>query len=490
MKRKIGFFTILVTVLFSIVSCSNDDKSTGSEGTGYDSDSAVRIEDEDSKTDGETEQTFDFSKPVAENSMIVTFKGSINSRGAEKSEQGIGSFEITLNNEKLTLEDKPVTRFTEIGENGLEVLEISAFNDYIILEKTPDMQQAIQYLVAGVAITPQNLKKMKVEGRKIASAAEIESARLYEASAYIKKDGSRVVRFCNLAKIDKLNSNSKMLIENDKNQTFDHGEELEIKANIALTDDKTEIKKIYPNAVDDEGKLCEYRIGEDAVTKEDFEKAISGKVQLDCELPENFEDPFSESYLTFLFSGEINSPDTDQGKETPGMGDYTLLVDGREIKITDMGGYSKRISSKEKEYIALVSIGDYTNAGGNHVKFNMLEIDIPLDDLKKMKADGENIYKPGPSGYPIITTAEWKPVDGKMIGKYCPIAVVPEETTDSSYFICHKKNAEFAVGETYQIAANLRLTSDLEKIKESWNIDAPCYCIDTEGNTVDCSVME
>ena len=505
MKKSMILLAISAVMIFA--SCGNEGSKTDkkspdnnivqADDESINNENETNITDEENLTDeesvptenenelSENDEPFNNTTPVAENALMFEFKGILNSIETNPPERGLATFTVLLNGEKVVLDVDASGRVVEKDDKKL--IQMSAFTDLETLDNTPEMQFVIKYNVATAIVDSADLMKIKNEGTNIITSDKIQNASMYAAKMYKKKDETTLVRFCQIAVNDKKNSDSAIFVNHKDNKSFDVGENIFTKGNVALTDDKAAILELFPDNVEDEGLLCSYRINADWVSKEEFYAEVEKGI-IDCKLPENYLTPASENYFTFQFNGIINKIDAAQNSQTTASSDYKLHVNGKDIKITDMGGYSQQLKINETDVTGIFSFGDYLQHSDGTITYNMLEIHLPTTGLNELKTSGKNTFAPGDNGYPLLLSVIWNKKDeNKYIGKLCPIGVVPANDTTSSFFVCHDKNVNFAEGEKLQIAANINLSTDAEAIKSFYKIEDVCYCVDGDGATVDCS---
>jgi len=486
MKMKKVLIMIIFVTLF--ISCNSEDGKTGTipdeNILERDGDSAA-IPDND---EVDEDQELDITSPVTENGMTFEFKGMINGGDVDDG-KGLAEFTVYLNGDSISLNIDPVARILE-GEGG-DLLRVAAFNKIEEMEPLNNMEYVVKYSIVSATISLETLIKMKKTGAQIVPADDIYSADYYDATLYKREeDGKRFVKFCQIGVLARENGDSKILVDHSGNRDFKVGENIIAKGNLALTDDTEAITKAHPDTEEDEGKLCVYRNGDTYISKEDFYSEIA-KVKhiVDCELPPEFLNPFSESYLTFEFNGLINSIDVQQGNNDTGSGEYTLFIDGKEYEITNQGGFGKEVKYGDTDYVAVMTFGPFNNFPDGGQSYDYMEIKFPLSKLKEMKESGENIIKVEDGVFPMIIHVDIKPKDDKFIGKVCPLAVATE-ISNSSFFICHENSGDFGAEDIFQLAGNVALTIDPDEIMTQYGIDDICYCLDENNNVTDCTEFD
>jgi|GEM_PF-4750984 len=487
MKKRL---IVLLIGMFIIISCDDSGDKNENDATA-DSDVTEDVGDEvtdDEVNDSDEEECTDepcadFFEPVSENYIKFEIEGVINS--------GVGDFIFAQDNSKVFLNGD---EFVQGGEySDLRIFTYPVLDtpydgaDYILINSFEEFNEDGKFLIRNrvlVGLPVEEMLNAKENGLNLLTDSELYFTSFTNIQKRNRKDGLAVYKECLIAVHDPAVEESRFFVTYEDDALFAADEEIKLWGNIGISDDKDVLaaQQFRPNFEEHDGTYCRCQIGTDVPCSE-WEENKDEEFDFACELPEGYLDPVGDSYATFKYEGVLN-------EDGSGIGDFMVQIDGTDYLVND-NAYSNRHTLDGVEFVYVYSIGSYEETSENTASLKAYEARINLDELKDMKSKDEQkkntIATDTIKTYMIDATTITQGDDYYMKG--CYIAVVDIEDPDSSIFVCNKDNVDFAEGETYKIAGNIKLTIDKEKILEHMGLDDVCDC-HKNGELIDCDEFD
>jgi len=493
MGFKLGCFWKALLVLSMVLGCSSgkseDGQDAGSGDAGRDAgrDSGATASEPDDS----------FFDPVADESLVFTFKGRINDAATayEQLKVGEGDFKLTLDGGTDELTEGMMaladTFPADAGTESLRGEKYVALAVYKTLEGTSTTMTAehvnVYAIVDDLMALKKDRKNLMPIGRGIVVA--------HKWFVNLKMDGSRLDRVCTIGFADPANKDSRYFVDTGLNKTFGVGEVLALWGNVGLETDPAAIKEQYPDLEDYEGLWCQFLKDNATITKDEYVAELaSDDATLSCDMPQGYLDPFSADHLAVTFKGAIN----DAANQYPAYGAIQIdaEVDGGTYgdAVYSTYAYKYTDAGAGTDYVAASTMDDVVEVSTRRYTVNLIAIEVARPALVEAKASGEGLIA-NDQIFAYIAEAELiYAADGTTLDyqKICPVAVNDPASTASSAFVCAEGNTDFSIGETLELASNLALTTDpavvgpLSGVPEGetcicQNLTTPIPCADFPG---------
>jgi len=505
--RKILIFVFFIFLISAFISCS--DKSNTMPPSSNDSDKTEQTQDDDNilldedSTIDKNRPDENFSEPVAKNALYFDIKGLINSYEEFQTQdgtKGVGNFIFTFGDDIKKAEGDPLVYESSFpADYQIEELQnkkyigISSYSEVIDQGTTGKGSKFWIFDYLNVGVPTYFLVGIQNSGENLAPHPRYMWANMMTLKSLQRTDGKTYFKYCYVSVPKYDSTESKIFLDSSQNRTFAPGENLFLWANIEMFDKVT----VTP---ENEKELCIYTSESGDLTKEEYDEEISKDgSELECELPENYLTPQSEdSFLTFLFKGTINDLNESTDDVESGFGEFKAKVKGEDVDVDNYRSLAGVYTlSNGKDVIYIHSLAADEMISDKRYRFTVSETQISLDAILAFEEEscivvnsdedagsvnGSNIFTQ------INRVEDFRDGD-TYYDKTCVIAVPDFENSGSSVFVCKKDNEDFSGGENLQIAGNFVLLSDIEKIKELYNMESECYCR-KDYNIIECSDFE
>ena len=460
------FFSVL-TVLFILVSC-------GDKNSGNDTDTVPDDDVAENTSDPEPDDKF-FENSSA-NRFIFDFKGLINSEQSmidDKATPGIGSFDIVLGTEELSLDGDKFVYFKDFPEN-YATEELAGKEYLIITDYTPKDNGTLEngnvyynyhYLTMGFSVS--DFAALKKDNKNEMKVPEPSWISFYSYFVVARENGQYFMQYC--VRSVGIESESQIFVDHRNNTSFSKGENLLFWGNITMSEPV--------NLTEENRDNCFfYSSTGEVLTKDEFDEeiALTG-TEFSCEIPEEFFDSKGEDYIKFKYKGRISDSEVGQG--------YTefakMDLDGTFYHADDFLSGSGLTTVISKKSVYLQMTGDYSLTSNRSSEYNDLQVFIPVSTLNGMKEDGvkevkfsaENIF----NFYVVFHRTTYLEIDGQGYVKSCPIAVLDKESLHSALYFCIDENSAFNAGDEIEAAGRITVSDTDEKIGEYYPDGCICY---------------
>lgn len=303
---------------------------------------------------------------------------------------------------------------------------------------------------------------------------EIDAAIHVKTNYYVRKDGMRFYRRCN-ALVDTQESGSVVALDTEGVDDFSVGQLFSARGNIILSDDPEVIEERSAIQEEDNGEFCIFIIDGVYVDAATFYDGLESELALTCELPEGFLDPTTTESLRGLFKGEIVEF-IGNGSEAGGPGNFVVSLTSGQIPIQDTNRFVALEERPEGDLLRLVLMGGYQTLGADHIRLNMLNLDFFRDELVSQSASGLTTLAPEAVYAFSLYDYEYKSVGGVVSYKVCPLATLVDATAVGELRFCDTGNTDFSVGEPFELAVNIPLTSDASAMVQDFGEVGFCSC--------------
>ena len=459
-------FSVL-TALLILVSCGDKNSSNDTDTT-PDTDTA-----EDTANPEPDDKFFENSSA---NRFIFDLKGLINSEQSmvdDKSTPGIGSFDLVLGTEELSLDGDKFVYFKEFPEN-YTTEELAGEKYLIITNYTPidngtlengNIYYNYHYLTMG--FSAKDMAELKKSGENELEVPGSSWISLYSYYVVARANGQYFMQYC--GRSGGIESQSKIFVDHKNNTSFSTGENFVLWGNITMSEPIVRTEE-------NRDKCAFYSSDGATLTKEEFDAqiALTG-TEFSCEIPDEFFDPKGEDYIKFKYKGKISSTELVQGyTEFAEMDiDGTIYLADNYISASGL----TTVISKKSVYIQMV--GDYSLTSNRSAEYNDLQVFVPVSTLNDMKETGvkevkfsaENIF----NFYTVFLRTTYLEIDGQGYVKSCPIAVLDKESLNSALYFCIDENSEFNEGDEIEAAGRITVSDAAEKIGEYYPDGCICY---------------
>jgi hypothetical protein len=368
------------------------------------------------------------------------------------------------------------------GEEGGADTEYLRIFSYKMIASTADTGH---YYTYSTGISTDELKRMKAEGESIvAMSGEHQPwATFYEEYVNRKKTGGLISRSCILGMRD-VSAKNLITVDNSDNTEFAAGENIITSGKLSLIYDEDAIRAVFDNAEMDfyEDQLCAFYDEGTQVTKAEYEKGLKDLDRiLSCELPEDFNVSVSDSSAVFEIKAIVN-----QVGVTPktGTGNYKITVNEEEYAVSN---YS--VTGYSNQYLLYVqALGNVSVLGTDHYTFNLMNVNIPISDLKAFGDTEHELFVSGMKNNVIdLFSAEQKKVNSDIFVKLKPLGAVDKSNEKSFLYFCNDSNVDYSIGEVVEFAGNIALTMDAESVKSAYGSEET-YC--ASGGIIPCELFD
>ncbi len=415
------------------------------------------------------------------------FEGEINTgEDYENHKKGTGSYKITLGEDDYLIDNSLYSIIqTYKGEDEeIEERKFLQFRGYKIFEQSNNFYR---FYGISVSVSMEKLKEIKKIGESNIDLTGDNNifVSFWEDVINIRKDNVVMALSCVNAIADYSSKESLITIDHSENETFEAGENISANGNLDVlyNYDMELIKELFTDEAYDEyeGKWCKFFKDQANISKDEYLKELENNFGFEDKLPENFDKNDHENHAIFKFSGEVIKRGE---KEKPGISDYNVMLEKEKLEVDDQKASASVLEIDGVDHIYVETIGDVSHLGIKHYAFNISVAYFKIDSLKNLKEKGGNTLDISNGNFFFsISKIESKEIENRGYIKNCVKAVIDKSFEKHFVSVFYDVDSEFAAGEIFEVAGNVTLSTDQEKIKEVYGESADnCYCSSEEGS--------
>jgi len=494
---------LIMILIFALTSCGDGDNNNEQQDDNESNDTTklddTEVADEDQEEEKLKEEPGDdFYTPKLH--LVMEFEGMINSEEDAQNNSvtnGIASLTLDFNgNKEDAFTAQPFIYLSKVKEDsvfgeqhaGADIFLGGVFSDDIKQE-----EGFVKYKALYFGMFKEPLINAKNSETQTITMDGLDFINYMDVKYKKRADNVIVRRSCLLASKKKESTESKYFLDFKGSGNYEPGDNMHVFANLELQYDVEDIKA--NGFEEDDGLLCKYRMGDEDITKAEYEvEVVKTGVELSCDLPEKFDTPPEDNYVDILFKGDITTSD---GVKKD-LGVTNLVINGEKITVDDYQSSAYIWNSvTDGELLVIESMGGIKAIAGNeHLEYKISRLIFTRDTVTTIFNEGDEtchmIYSAENPFFYNYETNEQKTVEGVVNIKACTVAIPAEESTFFDAFFCTKENKDFSAGEAIEMRAIINVSDDEEWLKKTYEVDTIeeiCQCYNADG-VYDCADFE